>query len=97
MPDRITAYFERLDAALADEPDHGYRAAMLAGHIDRWNDLAARFQEWAANDSSAPNPVGPNATAFDITRTLTGLAQRQQMMDAEARLRAVMAQSRVPA
>lgn len=95
--DPVTAYLARLDAALAAEPDHGYRAAHLASQIDRWNDLSARFAEWAASDTTAPNPVAPGATAFQVTRTLTGLYQRQQMMDAEARLRAVMAQSRVGA
>lgn len=88
---RIAGYFDRLDAQLANEADHGYRAALLAGQIDAWESRFQRLQEWAANPQGRPNPLGEGATVWDVESTLSGLYARQQAMGAEARLRVAIA------
>ena len=74
--DRVAAFLARVDAQLAATVDNGARATFLNGQIERWERLLSRLFWWAEAGTPGPNPVGPGATAWDVSMTITGLHTR---------------------
>ena len=83
--DHIAAYFARVDAQLAATTDNGAKAVLLNTQIERWERRMALLMRWAAGKLSGPNPVGPGATSWDVTETITGLCQRLARVEQAAR------------
>jgi hypothetical protein len=83
--DHIAAYFARVDAQLAATVDNGARAVLLNGQIDRWENLMQRLLAWSQDLHRGPNPVGPNATAWDVNETINGLCIRLARVEQAAR------------
>jgi hypothetical protein len=83
--DHIAAYLARVDAQLAATVDNGARATFLNGQLERWERLLALLLRWASGGLTGPNPVGPGATSWDVTETITGLCQRLARVEQAAR------------
>ena len=83
--DHVAAYFVRIDAHLAATHDVGMRGVFLNGQLERWERLNALLLRWASGELTGPNPVGPGATAWDVSATITGLHTRLARVEQAAR------------
>ena len=83
--DRVAAFLARIDAQLAATHDVGMRGVFLNGQLERWERLNALLLRWASGEIGGPNPVGPGATAWDVSATITGLHTRLARVEQAAR------------
>jgi hypothetical protein len=83
--DKVAAFLARIDAQLAATPDNGAKAVFLNGQIDRWENLMQRLLAWSQDLHRGPNPVGANATAWDVNETINGLCIRLARVEQAAR------------